>query len=44
MYLGWPCYEFALNCHLVYLTIPGKRPLFIRKLNVFVSFVSNDKK
>ena len=23
MYLGPPCYGFALNCHLVYLALPG---------------------
>ena len=43
MYLGWPCYEYTLNCHLVYLTSPGKRLLFMRKYNVFVLFISNKK-
>ena len=27
MYLGPPCYGYAINCHLVYLAIPGTRPL-----------------
>ena len=25
MYLGPPCHGYALNCHLVYLAIPGTR-------------------
>ena len=31
MYLGPPCYGYALNCHLVYLAIPGTRPLCMKK-------------
>ena len=26
MYLGPPCHGYALNCHLVYLAIPGTHP------------------
>ena len=29
MYLGPLCYDYALNCHLVYLAIPGSRLLCI---------------
>ena len=36
MYLGPPCYGYALNCHLVYLAIPGTRPLCMKKQNMFV--------
>ena len=31
MYLGPPCYGYASICHLVYLTIPGTRPLCMKK-------------
>ena len=34
MYLGSPRYDYALNCHLVYLAIPGTRPLCRKKQNV----------
>ena len=44
MYLGPPCYACALNCHLVYLTIPRTRPLCMEKLNLFVLFLCNRKK
>ena len=37
MYLGPPCYGYALNCHLVYLAIPGTRPLCMKKAK-FVCF------
>ena len=26
MYLGPPCYGYALNCHIAYLAITGRRP------------------
>ena len=35
MYLGPPCYGYALNCHLVYLAIPGTRSLCMKKQNFF---------
>ena len=44
MYLGPPCYGYAFNCHLVYLEIPGTRPLCIKKQNLFVLFICNRKK
>ena len=31
MYLRPPCYGYALNCHLVYLAIPGTRLLCMKK-------------
>ena len=31
MYLGPSCYGYALNSHLVYLTIPGTRLLCMKK-------------
>ena len=31
MYLGTPCYSYALNCHVVYLAIPKTRPLCMKK-------------
>ena len=37
MYLGPPFYDYALNCYLVYLAIPGIRPLCMKKHN-FVCF------
>ena len=43
MYLGPPCYACALNCHLVYLAIPGTRLLCMEKKNVFVLFICNRK-
>ena len=30
MYLGLPCYGYAFDCHLVYLAIPGTRPLCMK--------------
>ena len=44
MYLGPPCYGYALNCHLVYLAIPGTCPLCMKKQNLFVLFICNRKK
>ena len=44
MYLGMPCYGYALNCHLVYLAIPGTRPLCTKKQNMFVLLICNRKK
>ena len=40
MYLGWPCYCYALNCHLVNLAIPGTRPLCMKKQNVFYLYAT----
>ena len=38
MYFGPLCYGYALDCHLVYLAIPGTRPLFMRiKKIVFIN-------
>ena len=39
MYFRPPCQCYALNCHFVYLTIPGTRPLLMRKLNLFVLYI-----
>ena len=46
MYFGQPCYGNALNSHshLVYLATPRTFPLFMRKQNVFVNFISSRKK
>ena len=38
MYLGPLCYGYALNCHLIYLAIPGTLPLCMEKQNVFFFF------
>ena len=35
MYLGPPCYDYALKGHFVYLAIPGIRPLCMKKQNLF---------
>ena len=43
MYLGPPCYGYALHCHLVCLAIPGTRPLCMQKQNMFVLFICNRK-
>ena len=43
MYLGPPCYDYALNCHLVYLAIPGTRLLHTEKEHLFVLFICNRK-
>ena len=43
MYLGPRCYGYALNYHLVYLAIPGTRPLYIKKQNVFVLLYATAK-
>ena len=43
MYLRPPCYGYALDCHLVYLAIPGTRPLCMEKQIVFVLFIWNRK-
>ena len=40
MYFGPPCYCYALNYHFVYLAIPGTRPLFMRKQDVFVLYAT----
>ena len=34
MYFWLPFYGYALNCHFVYLVVPGTRPLFKRKQKV----------
>ena len=45
MYLGPPCYGYALNYHLVYLAIPKKRPLCMKsKLCCFVYIKSQKVK
>ena len=44
MYLGPPCYGYTSNCHLVYLAIPGTRPLCMKKQNLFVLIICNCKK
>ena len=38
MFLGSLCYGYALYGHLVYLAIPGTRPLCMKKKNAFVIF------
>ena len=43
MYYGVPCHGYALNCHLVYLAIPGTIPLCTKKQNLFVLFICNQK-
>ena len=44
MYLGPPSYDYALNCHLADLAIPGTRPLCMKKQNLFVFIICNRKK
>ena len=39
MYLGPPCYGYVLNCHLVYLTIPGTRSFCMKKKKVFIFYL-----
>ena len=43
MYYGVPCHGYAINCHLVYLAIPGTIPLCTKKQNLFVLFICNQK-
>ena len=43
MYLGPPCHGYALNCHLVYLAIPGTHPSCMKNHNWFVLFICNRK-
>ena len=43
MFLGPLCYGYALNCHLVYLAIPGKRPLCMKKQNLLVLIYVTEK-
>ena len=43
VYFGPRFYGSALNCHFVYLTIPGTRPLSVINQNVFVLFICNRK-
>ena len=41
MYLGPPCYGYALKCHLVYLAIPGTRPLCMKsKICLFYLYLT----
>ena len=44
MYLGPSCYGYALNYHLVYLAIPGTRPLYMKRQNVSVLFICHCQK
>ena len=44
MYLGPPCYGYAINCHLVCLAIPRTRLLCMKKQNLFVLIIFNHKK
>ena len=44
MYFRLLCYGYALNCHFVYLALPGTRPLFMRKQKRFVLLICNWKK
>ena len=37
MYLGPPCYGYAINCHLVCLAIPGTCLLCMKKQKLFVT-------
>ena len=46
VYYGPLCfgYNYVLNCHFVYaVDIPGTRPLFVRKQNLFILFICNHK-
>ena len=43
MYLGPLCYCYAINSHLVYLAIPGTRPLCMKKHNLFVIINATSK-
>ena len=43
MSLGPPCNGYVLNSNLVYLAIPGTRPLYMKKQNLFVLFICNRK-
>ena len=44
MYLGPPCYGYAIKCHLVCLALPGTRLLGMKKQNSFVLIICNRKK
>ena len=44
MYLGPPCYGYAINCHLVCLAIPGTCLLCMKKQKLFVLIICNRKK
>ena len=41
MYLGPLHYDYAVNCHLVYLAIPGTRLLCMKKQQLCVLFICN---
>ena len=43
MYLGPPCYGYAINCHLFFLAIPGTRLLCMKKQNLFILIISTAK-
>ena len=43
MYLGPPCYGYALNCRLVYFAIHGTRPSCMKKQNYFVFLYATAK-
>ena len=38
-----PCYDYALNCHLVYMAIPGTRQLCMKRQNLFALFICSRK-
>ena len=42
MYLGPLCYGYALNCHLVYLAMPGTHPLCMKKQNLFYLYATTE--
>ena len=44
MHFEAPFHDYVLNCHFVYLDIPGTCPFLIRKQNVFGLFIYNSKK
>ena len=39
MYLGSPCYDYAFNCHLIYLAMPEKRPYVMHEKAKFICFI-----
>ena len=43
MYFWLPFYGYALNCHFVYLAIPGTHPLFMGMQKLFFNLYATAK-
>ena len=42
MYLRPPVYGYAINCHLVFLEIPGTRLLCMKKQNLIILIIEGE--